>query len=216
MDRALNKDTTFQEVSVFTIVNLVIILVGLILWYYIWIRDYGVMIPNPQYSNEQEITFFNTKNFSIAIYEIWKRIKDFDKRYLIRSIGHESYIYLIFQRKLIYLIFTMSIFSLLFSFISISFKAEEQNTFQDILLNNKYLNDVTTIIHIISILLFTFLHFRFFTVIKTEASYLYFDRFDKMSSKKDADWLSCRTLHISGLAPNERNSKILFKFSKLS
>jgi hypothetical protein len=213
MDRALNKDTTFQEVGVFTLVNLVIILVGLVLWYYIWIRDYGVMIPNPQYYNEQEITFFNTKNFSIAIYEIWKRIKDFDKRYLIRSIGHESYIYLIFQRKLIYLIFTMSIFSLLFSFIASSFKAEEQNTFQDILLNNKYLNDVTTIIHIISILLFTFLHFRFFTVIKTEASYLYFDRFDKMSNKKDADWLSCRTLHISGLAPNERNSKFLFNFS---
>ena len=169
------------------------------------------MIPNPQFSDEPNLTFFNSKNFSIATSELWKRIKEFDKHYLIRSVGHESYIYLVFQRKLIYLIFTMAIFSFFFSFISVFFMNQENHSFlQDFLLNNKYLNDFTTIVHIVSVILFTFLHFRFFTVIKTEAKHLYFDRFDKMSRKKDSDWLSCRTLHISGLGPNERNSKTIF------
>jgi hypothetical protein len=207
----LLTEISLREVSFFSSINLIAIITGIILWYYIWIKDYGIMIPNPQFSNEEEITFFNTKNFKMAVKEIWKRINLFDKKYLLRSIGHESYIYLIFQRQLMSLVFTMSFFSFLFSFISIfiyNSKDDEYSAIHDFLLNNKFLNDFTTIIHVVSVIIFTFLHFRFFTIIKTEAKYLYFDRFDNMSSKKDSNWLSCRTLHISGLGPNERNSII--------
>jgi hypothetical protein len=201
-------EVTLEEIILFGLFNLLLILIGIILFYYVWIKSYGIMIPLPQLSNEDNLTFFNTKNFKIGISELYKRIKSFDKSYLIRSIGPESYIYLIFQRKLISLIITISIFSFLFSFISNFLGKEDTNsTIRDFLINNKYLNDFTTIIHVISVFLFTFLHFRFFTSIKSDAKFIYFDRFDKMSRRKDADWLSCRTLHVSGLGPTERNSK---------
>lgn len=202
----MEDSLSLEEVILFTLINIIIILLGIILYHYIWIKDYGVMIPNPQ--SEAGMTFFNSKNFVIVFAELWKRIKEFDRMYLFNSIGIEGYIYLFFQRELISLIFTMAIFSFLFSFISnLTIEGTEKSAFQDFLLNNKYLNDFTTIVHLISVALFTFLHFRFFRVIKAETKYIYFDRFDRMSRKKDSDWLSCRTLHVSGLAPNERNSK---------
>ena len=50
------------------------------------------------------------------------------------------------------------------------------------------------------------LHFRYFSLIRSEAVSLYFERFDILSRTKDYNWLSSRTLHISGLEPHERNS----------
>ena len=63
--------------------------------------------------------------------------------------------------------------------------------------------------YIIFLYLNTFLHFRCFNIIKKEAYYIYFSRFDKMSQKFDLNFLSSRTLHISGLAPEERNTDYL-------
>jgi hypothetical protein len=204
---------TLEEVLLFILINVIMILTGIILWYFIWIKQYGGSIPNPQFGNEEEVTYFHSKNFVRVVSELWTRITNFDKKYMLRSIGMESYVYLFFQRKLCSLLLRMTIFSFLLSLVTtLATKSNEDapaTWFQDFLLNNKFLNDFTTIVHIISLALFTFLHFRFFTLIKTEIKYLYFDRFDKMSRKKDADWLSCRTLHISGLGPNDRNSKIL-------
>ena len=199
---------SIEEVILFFLVNLIILLFGIILYYYIWIKSYGGVIPVKQIGNEEELTFFNSKNFVIVITELWNKIKEFDKRYMIRSIGLESYVYLLFQRSLISLLFTMSIISIIISIFSTFLSDNSKNTsIQNFFLNNKYLNDFTTKLHIISVILFTFLHFRCFSMIKTQAKYLYFDRFDQMSRNKSADWLSCRTLHVSGLGPNERSSK---------
>lgn len=205
---------SFQEVILFLNVNCIIIFLGIILWYFIWIKEYGGVIPNPQIGNETNITYFNSKNFVIVWEQLWKRIKEFSKPYLIRSVGMESYIYLLFQRKLIRFLLTMSFFSLFFSLLTTLAHSEQSSysAFHDFLLNNKYLDDFSIVIHVTSLILYTFLHFRFFGVIKRETKFLYFDRFDEMSRNKDADWLSCRTLHISGLGPNERNSKILYNY----
>jgi hypothetical protein len=39
---------------------------------------------------------------------------------------------------------------------------------------------------------------------------LYFERYINSSKNKDCEWLSARTLHISGIKPNERNSMYIF------
>ena len=80
------------------------------------------------------------------------------------------------------------------------------DAFHDFLLNNKYLNDFSTAMHLFALIFYTFLHFRFFTVLKNQLKNLYFEHFDKMSRHKHDEWLSCRTLHISGLAASQRNS----------
>ena len=203
-----NHHISLEEIFLFIFVNFIIITFGVIFWYIIWIRDYGGIIPNPQLMNETNISYFNSKNFLIVLKEIWKRFKEFNKNYLLRSIGTEAYVMLLFQRKVISLLIIMSILSLIFSFINILANKEKgYNAFHDFLLNNKYLNEFSTVMHLISLIIYTFLHFRFFSVLKNDLKNLYFENFDKMSREKDSDWLSCRTLHISGLSASQRNSK---------
>ena len=76
-----------------------------------------------------------------------------------------------------------------------------------VLLNNLYLNEFSTILHLISLFIFTFLHFRFLTEVKRECQNVYLDRLKRMSKNKEEDWLSCRTLLISGIPNYERNGK---------
>lgn len=202
---------TLLETIFFSLINIIIILLAIILWYSIWIKNYGGSIPNKQYSEDEEMTYFNSKNFVIVIDELWKRIRTFDTNYLIPAIGMEATTYLNFQRNIISLVLIMSIFSILISFITNIFNYEEKGytIIEEFLLNNRNLTEYSTIMHLIAMTITTFLHFRFFSTIKTESKYMYFDRFDKMSRNKNYQWLSCRTLHISGLGANERNSIII-------
>jgi hypothetical protein len=200
---------SYVEVITMVNINLIIVFIGIILWYFIWIKEYGGILPNPQIMNETNISYFNSKNFGIVISEIWKRFREFNKNYLLRSIGAEAYVYLTFQRKIISLLSIISIVSLLISLINfLAVHDKHFYVFHDFLLNNKYLNDFSTIMHLASLILYTFLHFRFFTVLKNQFKNLYFEQFDKMSRHKNADWLSSRTLHISGLSASQRNSNI--------
>lgn len=203
---------SLQEIILFLSFNVCLIIIGIVLWYFVWIRQYGGEIPNPQLSTETNISFFSTKNFGMLISQVYQHIKKFDKSYFIRSVGVEGYIYLKFQRALIALMITYICFALIFSGIGMLFKERYNQSdwiteVQNFFMNNKYLNDYTTIMHVIAISLYTFMHFRCFAKIRREALYLYFERFDKMSREKNADWIACRTLHISGIGPNERNSK---------
>jgi hypothetical protein len=204
-----NTNITFEESLYFIIVNIVLLFIGVFLWYHIWIKNYGGEIPNPQMENESNLTFFNSKNFKIVVKELYKRLRNLDKVYMSRSVGIEAYVYLLFQRRMCSLIFSMASFSIFFSVLTFlsKIKSPESSRFFDFFINNKYIDNFSTVIHIVSLFVFTFLHFRNFSIIKREAQYIYFDRFDKMSRKKDSDWLSCRTLHISGMGPNDRNSK---------
>ena len=207
---------TIEESILFLLINFIVILCGIILWYFVWIKKYGGEIPSEQLSSDKTISYFSSKNFSMVIGELGSRIKALDKQYLIHSLGNEGYIYLLFQRKMITLLITIVFFSLIFSALNLLVKEREGQSdfftyFQNILLNNKYLDDYTTIVHVIAIALYSFLHFRFFSQMRREASYVYFDRFDKLSRYKNAEWLACRTLHISGIGPKERNTESLIR-----
>ena len=76
-------------------------------------------------------------------------------------------------------------------------------------MDNKYIDDFSSFLHLIGVVIYSFLHFRFFSILKNEAVNLYFERFDFLSRKKDYNWLSSRTLHISNLEPSERNSNLI-------
>jgi len=179
---------TSKELTLLVCICVLILFSGFYLWNIIWVKEYGVNIPNVQYGSEEMTTYFHTKNFIIFLKEFLKKFTEFDKKYLIRSIGTDAYIYLIFQKTIINLLMIIGV-------------------------NNKYMDNFSSFLHLIGVIIYTFLHFRFFSVLKREAKNIYFEKFDLLSRKKDYNWLSSRTLHISGLAPNERNSKnSLYKY----
>jgi hypothetical protein len=174
------------------------------------------MIPISTDSNDNEILlYFHSKDFSFVIKELYKRLNQFEKNYMMNSVGMEAYLYLLYQRKIIKILIIMTIISTgvsLATTISNLKEIKESSTYtiiHDFFLNNKYMNDFSSYMHICSLIIFSFLHFRYLTMFKTESKFLYFERFDKMSRYKNYEWLRCRTLHISGIAPEERNSKYL-------
>lgn len=209
---AENVETAILLISI----HLFIILIGFIMYNYIWIKRYGGVIPNPQYGSETDITFFNSKNFDIFIDEIYKRLRDFNYNYLQRSTGIESLVYLIFQREISRLFLLMSVISIFLYSIGFIIRSPYiEDTFIETFVNymkenHSFLSSYDSFSHIISLIFFTFLHFRCFSIIKRESKYIYFERFDKMSRYKNNEWIACRTLHISGLRPLERNGIFTF------
>ena len=216
---SLTSHISIEETFVFLFANIALIVVGFIMWYYIWIKTYGIEIPNEQMHNERTLSYFSSKNLSLIMTHLCNKIYAFDKRYIIHSLGLENYIYLFFQRKIISLLITISVCSLMFSTVNYFLKDNSSPTQSNSLLfilhffinnnNTKQTNNYISIVQVIAIIVYTLLHFRLFSIIKREASLTYFNRFDVLSRSKNADWLSCRTLHISGLAPHERNTDSL-------
>lgn len=142
-------------------------------------------------------------------------IDDFDKIYIIQSFGIEAYLFLFFQRQMLSMMKIMAFLSIFISLIGIvtHYSFSDTGTFKDAIydffFNNRIPEDYTQTLHLVALFLFSFLHFRYINIVKREARKTYFDRFDKMSRNKNVKWLSARTLHISGLLPQERNSRFI-------
>ena len=172
------------------------------------------MVPIQKNSDDNEqVLYLQSKDINFVIKELYKRLTQFDKNYMINSIGMEAYLYLLFQRKIILILMIYTILSsgiALVTTLSNLKEVQESSTYNiihDFFLNNKFMNDFSSYMHILSLIVLSFIHFRYMTVFKTECKFLYFERFDKMSRYKNYEWLRCRTLHLSGIAPNERDSK---------
>ena len=199
------------------LVDFIFVIIGTLFWYAIWVKPYGCSIPNKKIGNIQ--TTFNSKNFGMVASQLNQKIKEFDKEYIISSCGFEAYAFLIFQRHSIFLLFVIFMLSFLFSLASAIINISELKAIEDftvsvflnqILFQNKALNnDYSSLFHIICMGLVIVTLIRFLTVLKGELKDLYFSRFDKMSRDKNYMWLSSRTLHISGIAPFERNINLL-------
>jgi hypothetical protein len=223
----MSEETTLINILFMICVNIVITIVGFIIWYNLWVKKYGgnlniniTLVYIQQTENNQIETNFYSKNFSLVSKEIFKKFYDFEKEYLLSSIGMEGYVYLTFQRRVTRYFIILSFFSLGLSLISILIvqkEIKESKTYsylENLLLSNKYLNDFTTIIQLFNLFVFSFLHFFSIYLFRKEVKQLYFERFNKMSNKKDYEWLTCRTLHVSGIAPTERNSIFIDELSK--
>ena len=42
---------SLKEVSVFLMINIILLLLGIIIWYYMWVKKYGIEIPNKKSSS---------------------------------------------------------------------------------------------------------------------------------------------------------------------
>jgi len=164
-------------------------------------------------NNNNETENIEYKEFGKVAKELFRIISSFDKGYIIQTCGIEGYLYLLFQRKLIILLFLMTTINIPFSFLSTFInekliRLSNKNSLMHIaLLNNLFLNDFSTILHVISLFFFTILHFNLLTQMKREARNIYFERYVMMSQTKEMPWLRCRTLLLSGIPHYERNGK---------
>ena len=195
------KDTTvgIYETLLFLLFNFIYLMIGFILWHVLWVSRHGVEIPN--LISKNTITYFSSRNFSLVLKEIWERMWKLDSTYLTSAIGYEAFIFLLFQRVIL---------SALFSYFLISICLFLCRTYGYIFFpKEKDLEQFLSVTNITGIILITFIHFRSFFKLKREAFYHYYNRFMKMSENKDVNWLSCRTLHISGINPQERLTSLM-------
>ena len=182
------------ETLLFLLFNLIVLMIGFILWQLLWVSRHGVEIPN--LISKNTITYFSSRNFLLVLREIWDRMWKLDNTYLTSAIGYEAYVFLLYQR---------TILSTLFSYFLISICLYLCRTYGGIFFpKEKDLSQFLSVTNIVGIIIITVLHFRSFSKLRREAFFHYYNRFMKMSESKDVNWLSCRTLHISGINPEER------------
>ena len=106
---------SLKEVSVFLMINIILLLLGIIIWYYMWVKKYGIEIPNKKSNPNEDLSFMNSKDFFVVIQKLFERIHELDESYFLNTLGYEGYIYLLFQRKLLNLLMIILLFSLVFS-----------------------------------------------------------------------------------------------------
>ena len=201
MSNQNSVDTTISiyETLLFLLINIIYLMIGFILWHVLWVSRHGVEIPN--LISKNTITYFSSRNFSLVLREIWNRMWRLDSNYLTSAIGYEAYNFLLYERTILSTLFTffiISIFLFLCRAYGNIFFPKEKDFLQFLSVSN-----------ITGIILITFFHFRSFAKLKREAFHLYHERFRKMSQNKDVNWLSCRTLHISGIDPHERLTSLM-------
>jgi hypothetical protein len=186
--------------------NILFVLIGFMLWNLFWISEYGCSIPNTKIDKYQ--TYFSSKNFDIVIKELFGIFNAFDKEYLVSSIGFEAYSYLLFQREAITFLLVACLISIANSAISTIYNSESKTStykfMNKLLFDNKAYDDFTDMNNLVSMILIILFFVRFYYVLKSKLRNLYFSRFDKLSREKNYEWLQCRTLHISGISPTER------------
>ncbi len=200
----------YQSLLIFSIDSF-IVLVSFIIWYFMWVREYGCSIPDEYYKTYH--TYFNSKNFTMVFSNLFKKIFTFDQDYILASCGHEAYAYLLFQRRALTLVFMLSIFSISFSIATTFMTISENYTFnifvEKMLFENRVLTNYSSTIHLVCLFLFFLLMIRYLYMLKTDLKNVYFARYDSLSKTKDHEWLRCRTLHISGISPLNRNINML-------
>ena len=196
-----NKDTSIgiYETILFLLFNIIYLMIGFILWHALWVSRHGVEIPN--LISKNTITYFSSRNFSLVLKEIWERMWKLDSTYLTSAIGYEAFIFLLYQRFILSALLCYFLISLFLFFC--------RNYGYIFFPKEKDLEQFLSIANISGIILITFVHFRTFLKLKKEAFYHYYNRFMKMSENKDVNWLSCRTLHISGINPQERLTSLM-------
>ena len=193
-EKTVDLSISIYETLLFILINLIYLMVGFILWHILWVSRHGVEIPN--LISKNTITYFSSRNFSLVLKEIWDRMWKLDSTYLTSAIGYEAYVFLLYQRKILSTLFTFFLISI-FLFLC-------RNYGGIFFPKDKDLSQFLSAVNLTGVIVITIFHFRSFSKLRRESFYYYYQRFMKMSENKDVNWLSCRTLHISGINPEER------------
>ena len=100
---------TVYESIIFFLFNFIILMIGFILWYFLWAKRHGIEIQ--EIVNDTLINFCS-RNFGLILENLYLRIKNFDKIYIIKAMGYEAYVYLVFQKTMISLLYSQYIWKL--------------------------------------------------------------------------------------------------------
>ena len=120
---------SLKELSVFFSINIILIFIGIIIWYYMWVKKYGIEIPNQKLNPNDNLSFMNSKDFFVVIQKLFERIREFDESYYLNTIGYDGYIYLLFQKQILSLLITILIFSLVFSGLNTYFTEKKKEIY---------------------------------------------------------------------------------------
>jgi len=140
--------------------------------------------------------------------------------YWVTNCGTDGYLYLLFQRRFLRLLAYFSVISLCVS-MPLNATTPSSNKqhpssddfidwFERTTFNNK---EITTMfqgwIHVLLVLLFTYLTVKEVQKIRKEArnAYQFYQR--GMSANKDHEWLKLRTVHVKGLSSEDRTGETL-------
>ena len=103
-----------------------------------------------------------------------------------------------------------AVLSLLFAIpINIVSSKSGEEWFEKMTINNRELNALSTWVHAVLMIIFTIATIYTFYELKIDARSAYAEVQLKRSRTKDYEWLKTRTVHVRGLAPNDRKGQAL-------
>lgn len=149
----------------------------------------------------------------MVFWDFYKKIMAaFNTEYLTLNCGIDAYIYMLFQRKMMKLMLFYALLSLLFAIpINIVSSSSSEEWFERMTLNNKELDTLSAWVHGSLMIIFTIATIYTFYELKLEARSVYAEVQLKRSRTKNFEWLKTRTVHVRGLAPNDRKGEALIK-----
>lgn len=210
------EGNNFEAIWIVLFFNLLIFGIACLISRIIWINGVGLEIPIDKKFYDVDFkkkrVFWSTSSFKVFWDFYIKIMTAFNTEYLTLNWGIDAYIYMLFQRKMMKLMLFYAVLSLLFAIpINVVSSTNGEEWFERMTLNNKELDTLSWWVHGILMIIFTIATIYTFYELKLEARKVYAEVQLKRSRTKNFEWLKTRTVHVRGLAPNDRKGEALIK-----
>ena len=187
----------------------VLLVIGLVVWHWLWVRDLGVEIPIDRdfkiASLNQRHLYYKTRTFSILADFFKNILLKFDCLYFSLHTGLDGYLYLLSQRHMLKLSAFIATCSVL---ISMPFRLfnHELNTdeLQRSALSNKELDGFASWVHTLLVIAFTLVSFYLIFDFQDEVIMAYARTQDEKIRKYTHEPLKACTVHVRGVLPQDR------------
>ena len=210
------EGNNLEAIWIVLLLNLLIFFLACLIARIVWINGIGLEIPIDKKFYDVEFkkkrVFCSTSSFKVFWEFYMKIMTAFNPEYLTLNWGIDAYIYMLFQRKMMKLMLFYAVLSLIFAIpINIMTSRSGEEWFEKMTLNNKELDTLSCWVHAFLMIIFTIATIYTFYELKLEARKVYAEMQLKRSQLKDYEWLKTRTVHVRGLAPNDRKGQVLIK-----
>jgi hypothetical protein len=210
------EGNNLEAISIVLFFNLLIFFIWWFISRVVWINQIGVEIPIDRKFYDVEFkkkrVYCSTSSFSVFWDFYIKIMTAFNAEYFTLNWGIDAYIYMLFQRKMMKLMLFYAVLSLIFAIpINIVSSSSGEEWFEKMTINNKELTYLSWWTHTFLMIVFTMATLYTFYELKVEARNIYAEVQLKRSRTKDFEWLKTRTVHVRGLAPNDRKGESLIR-----
>ena len=182
-----------------------LIILTIIFWYFIWLRNVGLTIPKyPPPIFVRNMIVIKIKEFLEVIKTLFPILAGLNNNYWIEVCGFEGYIYLYFIKKIFILLFIFQVFSIL-GIPYLLLTVDKTPVFSKFVeTNNSFYNNYQIIYFCINTTIFLGFIFKLKEgiyselkafIIKKNNSFIY--------SKSKLDWLQLRTIQLTGFHIND-------------